>query len=49
MGSAIHPVGMGFQSASGIALIGSRTLLTWQMVVEKLTSSLRRTDTTLWV
>ena len=41
--------GMGVQSASGMASIRFRRLLCWRMVMEKRTSSLQQTDTTLWV
>ena len=50
IGGAVHPVWDATSSpSSGMASIRFRRLLCWRMVMEKRTSSLRQTDTTLWV
>ena len=48
IGGAVHPVGMGVQSSSGIASIRSRRLARWRMVIEKRTSISRQAATTVW-
>ena len=48
IGGAVHPVGNGSQSSSGIASIRSRRLARWRMVIEKRTSISRQAATTEW-
>ena len=49
VGGAVHPIGMGVHSSSGMASIRLRGVWCWRTVMEQRTFALRQTATMAWL